>query len=79
MAIELRNRLESDLEIPLSPVVIWSHPAPRLLAEFLAGKLRESETEKAFQSEEERLLETIEGMSEEEAAYRLTESEAKKQ
>ena len=39
MAVELRNRLESDLGLALSVTLIWRHPSIRALAEFLAPQL----------------------------------------
>jgi acyl carrier protein len=39
MSIELRNRLENSLHIPLSATLIWNYPTVRLLTSFLAEKI----------------------------------------
>jgi phthiocerol/phenolphthiocerol synthesis type-I polyketide synthase C len=39
MTLELRNRLEADLGIPLSATLIWNYPTITLLARHLAGQL----------------------------------------
>jgi acyl carrier protein len=39
MAVELRNRLESDLEIKLSATLVWNYPTINQLSSFLASKL----------------------------------------
>jgi acyl carrier protein len=39
MAVELRNRLEADLELKLSATLVWNYPTINQLSSFLAGKL----------------------------------------
>jgi myxalamid-type polyketide synthase MxaE and MxaD len=45
MAIELRNRLERDVALPLSATLIWNYPTVVALAGLLAGKLAPAESE----------------------------------
>ncbi|MGI9181141.1 MAG: beta-ketoacyl reductase, partial [Longimicrobiaceae bacterium] len=42
MTLELRNRLESDLEIPVSATAIWNYPTISLLARHLVEQLSSS-------------------------------------
>ena len=39
MALELRNRLEADLDLTLSATLIWNYPTVADLANYLAGKM----------------------------------------
>jgi acyl transferase domain-containing protein/NADPH:quinone reductase-like Zn-dependent oxidoreductase/NAD(P)-dependent dehydrogenase (short-subunit alcohol dehydrogenase family)/acyl carrier protein len=39
MALELRNRLERQLRVKLSPTIFWNHPTLSKLAGFLRGRL----------------------------------------
>ncbi|MEW2118304.1 thioester reductase domain-containing protein [Streptomyces sp. NPDC005474] len=38
-SVELRNRLVAELELPLPATVVFDHPGPRAMAEFLRGAL----------------------------------------
>lgn len=42
MSLELRNRLEADLRLKLSPTLLWTHPTPRALAAALAERLADA-------------------------------------
>ena len=39
MALELRNRIEGDLKLPLSVTVLWNYPTAVTLAEYLLSRL----------------------------------------
>jgi hypothetical protein len=39
MGLELRNRLECELQLSLPSTLVWIHPTLRELADHLAGKL----------------------------------------
>ncbi len=39
MAMELRNRLEIDLDLPISATALWNYPSVAALAEHLLGRL----------------------------------------
>jgi acyl carrier protein len=39
MALELRNRIESDLNVQLVATVLWNYPTILALAEYLRGRL----------------------------------------
>lgn len=42
MSLELRNRLEADFRLKLSPTLLWTHPTPRALAVALTERLAEA-------------------------------------
>jgi phthiocerol/phenolphthiocerol synthesis type-I polyketide synthase D len=48
MGVELRNRLEKELDIRLSATLVWAHPTIRQLADALLGRIVQ-ETEQAQQ------------------------------
>ncbi|MCA9972911.1 MAG: acyltransferase domain-containing protein, partial [Anaerolineales bacterium] len=39
MAVELKNRLENGLDLPLSATLVWNYPTVARMAEFLAEKM----------------------------------------
>ncbi len=43
LALELRNRLEVNFDVPLSPTVIWRHPSLRSLKHHLLERLADSD------------------------------------
>ena len=60
MAVELRNRLEVSLELPLSATLVWSHPTVGSLASFLLKSAGFGEVaEKSASAEDERLAEDL--------------------
>ena len=86
MALELRNRLEMELKIPLSATLVWAYPTVVSLARHLAEKLQlpldaepEQKAEPAEQSSEdgalERVLDGLLTLSDDQAAA-LLESRA---
>jgi len=85
LAVELRNQLEIDLNIPLSATLVWNYPTIAEMAPFLAGKLEGaagSDTSSTLEpasdtgsdedlAELEQTLESIESLSDEDALSQL--------
>jgi myxalamid-type polyketide synthase MxaE and MxaD len=75
MALELRNRLESSLDLRLPATIVWSHRSVDALATHLAGAIGLSvaaEPLLAPESEPSPRAGAVAGLSEEEAASALT-------
>jgi NAD(P)-dependent dehydrogenase (short-subunit alcohol dehydrogenase family)/acyl carrier protein len=68
MALELRNRLEANLELTLPATLIWNYPTVADLANYLAGKMGISLETAVEQSNAGLSAETPEGLVEEDSS-----------
>lgn len=59
LAVELRNRLEIDLDIPLSATLVWNYPTILEMSSYLAKRLGTQPQEKTSTSPESERAESI--------------------
>jgi acyl carrier protein len=76
-AVQLVERIEATLRIPLAPVMAWDYPTPSAMAAYLARRAGDPDAEESEEVvfgdslEVQNLLSAVEGMSDEEARAAL--------